>query len=135
MKISKAFRNSQRKIIQAAIKNSRHDLNLPDMRSLRVRSTKSKKLEGWADVSNGHAEIHINRSLKGAELFCTVAHEMVHISQLLSGRLVTAAPNLFIWDGKVTRLTDKKMAKMSPAKYRRLPWEAEAYAYGELFLR
>jgi hypothetical protein len=135
MKISKAFRNSQRKIIQAAIKNSRHDLNLPDMRSLRVRSTKSKTLEGWADVSNGHAEIHINRNLKGAELFCTVAHEMVHISQLLSGRLVTAAPDYFIWDGKVTRLTDKKMAKMSPAKYRSLPWEAEAYSYGDLFLR
>ena len=134
MKISKSFRNSQRAIIKAAVTNSRHDLNLPDMRSLKIKSTKSKTLEGWADVSNGHAEIHINRSLKGAELFCVVAHEMVHISQLLSGRLVTAAPNLFIWDGKVTRLTDEKMAKMSPAKYRRLPWEAEAYAYGESFL-
>lgn len=134
MKISKSFRNSQRAIIKAAVMNSRHDLNLPDMRSLKIKSTKSKTLEGWADVSNGHAEIHINRSLKGAELFCTVAHEMVHISQLLSGRLVTAAPNLFIWDGKVTRLTDEKMAKMSPAKYRRLPWEAEAYAYGESFM-
>ena len=135
MKISKAFRNSQIKIIKAAVNNSRHDLNLPELRSLKIRSTKSKTLEGWADVSNGHAEIHINRKLKGAELFCVVAHEMVHISQLLSGRLVTAAPNLFIWDGKVTRLTDKRMAKMSPAKYRRLPWEAEAYAYGESFLR
>jgi hypothetical protein len=134
MKISKSFRNSQRAIIKAAVMNSRHDLNLPELRSLKVKSTKSKTLEGWADVSNGHAEIHINRGLKGAELFCTVAHEMVHISQLLSGRLVTAAPNLFIWDGKVTRLTDEKMAKMSPAKYRRLPWEAEAYAYGESFM-
>lgn len=135
MKISKSFRKSQIAIIQAAVKNSRLDLNLPELRSIRIRSNKSKSLNGWADVSNGHAIISINRSLKGAELFCTVAHEMVHISQLLSGRLVTAAPNLFIWDGKVTRLTDKKMAKMSPAKYRSLPWEAEAYAYGELFLR
>jgi hypothetical protein len=59
---------------------------------------------------------------------------MVHISQLLSGRLVTAAPDLFIWNGKVTRLTDKKMAKISPRKYRELPWEAEAYAYGDSFL-
>jgi len=134
MKISKAFRNSQIKIIKAAVNNSRFDLNLPDMRSLKIKSTKSKTLEGWADVSNGHAEIHINRNLKGAELFCVVAHEMVHISQLLSGRLVTAAPNLFIWNGKVTRLTDEKMAKMTPKKYRQLPWEAEAYAYGESFL-
>lgn len=135
MKISKAFRNSQVKVIRAAVNNSRHDLNLPELRSLKIKSTKSKTLEGWADVSNGHAEIHVNRSLKGAELFCVVAHEMVHVSQLLSGRLVTAAPNLFIWDGKVTRLTDEKMAKMSPAKYRRLPWEAEAFAYGDSFLR
>lgn len=134
MKISKAFRNSQIKIIKAAVNNSRHDLNMPDMRSLKIKSTKSKTLEGWADVSNGHAEIHINRNLKGTELFCVVAHEMVHISQLLSGRLVTAAPNLFIWNGKVTRLTDEKMAKMTPKKYRQLPWEAEAYAYGESFL-
>lgn len=134
MKISKAFRNSQIKIIKAAVNNSRHDLNLPDMRSLKIKSTKSKTLEGWADVSNGHAVISINRRLKGAELFCVVAHEMVHISQLLSGRLVTAYPNLFIWNGKVTRLTDEKMAKMTPKKYRELPWEAEAYAYGESFL-
>lgn len=134
MKISKAFRNSQIKVIKAAVNNSRFDLNLPDMRSLKIKSTKSKTLEGWADVSNGHAEIHINRNLKGTELFCVVAHEMVHISQLLSGRLVTASPNLFIWDGKVTRLTDEKMAKMTPKKYRQLPWEAEAYAYGESFL-
>lgn len=135
MKISKAFRNSQMKIIKAAVNNSRHDLNLPELRSLKIRSTKSKTLEGWADVSNGHAEIHINRKLKGAELFCVVAHEMVHISQLLSGRLVTASPNLFIWNGKVTRLTDEKMIKMTPKKYRQLPWEAEAYAYGDSFLR
>ena len=134
MKISKSFRKSQMAIIKAAVNNSRHDLNMPDMRSLKIKSTKSKTLEGWADVSNGHAEIHINRNLKGAELFCVVAHEMVHISQLLSGRLVTAAPNLFIWNGKVTRLTDEKMAKMTPKKYRQLPWEAEAYAYGESFL-
>lgn len=134
LKVSKSFRNSQRAIILAAVKNSMHDLNLPEIRSLKVKSTKSKTLEGWADVSNGHAKISINRGLKGAELFCVVAHEMVHISQLLSGRLVTAAPDLFIWDGKVTRLTDKKMAKLSPRKYRELPWEAEAYAYGDSFL-
>jgi predicted RecB family nuclease len=134
LKVSKSFRNSQRAIILAAVKNSMHDLNLPEIRSLKVKSTKSKTLEGWADVSNGHAKISINRGLKGAELFCVVAHEMVHISQLLSGRLVTAAPDLFIWDGKVTRLTDKKMAKISPRKYRELPWEAEAYAYGDSFL-
>lgn len=134
LKVSKSFRNSQRMIILAAVKNSMHDLNLPEIRSLKVKSTKSKTLEGWADVSNGHAKISINRGLKGAELFCVVAHEMVHISQLLSGRLVTAAPDLFIWDGKVTRLTDKKMAKLSPRKYRELPWEAEAYAYGDSFL-
>ena len=134
LKVSKSFRNSQRAIILAAVKNSMHDLNLPEIRSLKVKSTKSKTLEGWADVSNGHAKISINRGLKGAELFCVVAHEMVHISQLLSGRLVTAAPDLFIWDGKVTRLTDKKMAKLTPKKYRQLPWEAEAYAYGDSFL-
>ena len=134
LKVSKTFRNSQRAIILAAVKNSMHDLNLPEIRSLKIKSTKSKTLEGWADVSNGHAKISLNRGLKGAELFCVVAHEMVHISQLLSGRLVTAAPDLFIWDGKVTRLTDKKMDKISPRKYRELPWEAEAYAYGDSFL-
>ena len=134
LKVSKSFRNSQRAIILAAVKNSMHDLNLPEIRSLKIKSTKSKTLEGWADVSNGHAKISINRGLKGAELFCVVAHEMVHISQLLSGRLVTAAPDLFIWNGKVTRLTDKKMNRLTIKKYRELPWEAEAYAYGDSFL-
>jgi hypothetical protein len=111
-----------------------HDLTLPEIRSLKIKSTKSKTLEGWADVSNGHAKISINRGLKGAELFCVVSHEMVHISQLLSGRLVTAAPDYFIWNGKVTRLTDKKMSRITIKKYRELPWEAEAYAYGDSFL-
>jgi len=134
LKVSKSFRNSQRAIILAAVKNSMHDLNLPEIRTLKIKSTKSKTLEGWADVSNGHAKISINRGLKGAELFCVVAHEMVHISQLLSGRLVTAAPDLFIWNGKVTRLTDKKMSRLTIKKYRELPWEAEAYAYGDSFL-
>lgn len=132
MKISKSFRNSQRAIIQAAIANSRHDLPMPGLKKLKVKSTGSKDWEGWAMVhDNGEAVISINRALKGAALFVCVAHEMTHISQYLRGDLESLDHKRFRWKGKVYKFSDKKMQNLSEKKYRKLPWEKEAYKYSE----
>lgn len=132
MKISKSFRNSQRVIIRAAIDNSRHDLPMPGLKKLRVRSTKSKDWDGWAMLENdGSATITISRALKGAELFVCVAHEMAHISQYLRGDLESIDHKRFRWKGKVYKFSDKKMQNLSEKQYRKLPWEKEAYKYSE----
>lgn len=131
MKISKSFRNSQRAIIRAAIDNSRYDLPMPGLKKLRVRSTKSKDWEGWAMVDDNGATITINRALKGAALFVCVAHEMAHISQYLRGDLESIDHKRFRWKGKVYKFSDKKMQNLSEKKYRKLPWEKEAYDYSE----
>lgn len=132
MKISKSFRNSQRAIIQAAIANSRHDLPMPGLKKLRVRSTKNNNWDGWAMLEDdGSATITISRALKGAALFVCVAHEMTHISQYLRGDLESLDHKRFRWKGKVYKFSDKKMQNLSEKKYRKLPWEKEAYKYSE----
>jgi len=136
MKISKSFRNSQRAIIIAAINNSRHDLPMPGLQKLRVKSTTNKSFEGWAFVDDDNvATIAINRGLKGAALFSTVAHEMVHISQYLRGDLESLDDKHFRWKNKVYKLSDKRFRKMSLKQYKKLPWEKEAYEYCERFYR
>lgn len=132
MKISKSFRNSQRAIIRAAIENSRYDLPMPGLKKLRVRSTKNENWDGWAMLENdGSATITISRALKGAALFVCVAHEMAHISQYLRGDLESIDHKRFRWKGKVYKFSDKKMQNLSEKKYRKLPWEKEAYKYSE----
>jgi hypothetical protein len=136
MKISKSFRNSQRAIILAAINNSRHELPMPGLQKLRVKSTTSKDLEGWAFVDdNNVATIAIHRGLKGAALFATVAHEMMHISQYLRGDLQSIDHKRFSWKGKVYKLSEKRFRKMTLKQYKKLPWEREAYKYCERFFR
>lgn len=131
MKISKSFRKSQIAIIKAAIANSRHDLPMPGLNNLRVRSNKSNDWEGWALVDQGVATISINRSLKGAALFVCVAHEMTHISQYLRGDLESIDHKRFRWKKKIYKFSNKKMRNLSEKKYRKLPWEKEAYKYSE----
>ena len=132
MKISKSFRKSQIAIIKAAIANSRHDLPMPNLKKLKVKSTGSKDWDGWALVhDNGEAVISISRALKGAELFVCVAHEMTHISQYLRGDLESLDHKRFRWKGKVYKFSEKKMHNLTLKKYRKLPWEKEAYKYSE----
>lgn len=132
MKISKAFSANQRAVIRAAIENSRIGLPMPNLNKIRIHSTKSEHWEGWAYVTDKNdAEISVNRNLHGAALFQCVAHEMVHISQYLRGDLITFGDDRFIWKGKAYKLSDKKFQKMDYKKYRKLPWESEAYEYCE----
>lgn len=132
MKISKSFRKSQIAIIKAAIANSRLDLPMPGLKNLRVRSTKSDKWEGWAMLEDdGGATITISRALKGAALFVCVAHEMTHISQYLRGDLESLDHKRFRWKNKVYKFSDKKLHNLTLKKYRKLPWEKEAYDYSE----
>lgn len=136
MKISKSFRNSQRAIILAAVNNSRHELPMPGLQKLRVKSTRSDDYEGWAFVDdNNVATISIHRGLKGAALFATVAHEMMHISQYLRGDLQSIDHKRFRWKGKVYKLSNKRYRKMTLKQYKKLPWEREAYKYCERFFR
>jgi hypothetical protein len=136
MKISKSFRNSQRAVILAAINNSRHDLPMPGLQKLRVKSTTSKDYEGWAFVDDKNtATIAIHRALKGAALFATVAHEMTHISQYLRGDLESVDHKRLRWKGKVYKLSNKRFKKMTLKQYKKLPWEKEAYKYCERFFK
>lgn len=88
--------------------------------------------DGWIDIvfkkdcdAHGYAThdeeeeygVEINSTLSVYEMVGTLFHELVHIKQYATGRLVSAEgrkPNR--WEGKVCRL-----------EYAKQPWEVEAY--------
>lgn len=72
---------------------------------------------GDADMEEGVALITINRNLSKKQLIATLLHEMVHIKQILDGRLVIGEGSKpSTWEGKPYNTS-----------YKDLPWEQEAF--------
>lgn len=79
---------------------------------------------GHCDVEDGTAEISINRRLRGKTLELTIFHELVHIKQILDGKLVVGeglSPST--WCGIIYT-----------CPYDQLPWEVEAYKLEKLMM-
>jgi len=72
---------------------------------------------GDADVEDGVAQITINQKLRKKDLIVTLFHEMVHIKQIIDGRLSIGEGRVpSKWDGEVYN-----------GSYEELPWEEEAF--------
>jgi hypothetical protein len=81
-------------------------------------------LNGWCEYDGENFEIEIKESLSREELIKTVAHEMVHVKQYLTGELVEERCKR-IWKG-VDHTDDTHF---------NYPWEIEAYKLEEILYK
>lgn len=67
--------------------------------------------------------VHVSNDAPFLEILSTVAHEMVHIAQFATGRLVIDDDENWIWDGK-----NYGHAYDGSELDSKLPWEYDAYS-------
>jgi len=75
--------------------------------------------------------IRINENLSVEEFIEPFIHELIHLSQLHTGRLSFSRAGNIIWDGTPYSV-DQSTATYK--EYRNLPWEADAYNRQEWLL-
>lgn len=75
--------------------------------------------------------IRINDNLSVEEIIEPLIHELIHLSQLYTGRLSISRAGNIIWDGQ-TYVIDQ--STMTYKEYRALPWELDAYNRQEWLL-
>jgi len=110
------FTVRQREVIRVAAIVAAANFKLPGrIRVFRMPPDLVKHFDG--DATRGI--IRIRGSLHGADLFSTVSHELVHVSQIYTGKLEADAEH-FYWNGK------KIPARV---RYENQPHEKEAFAY------
>ena len=67
--------------------------------------------------------VHISNDAPFLEMLSTIAHEMVHVVQFATGRLVIDEDDNWIWDG-----VNKGKAYKGTEVDNQLPWEYDAYS-------
>jgi len=73
------------------------------------------------DEGNDYYSIGINKSLSEDEQIETLSHEMIHLKQMLEGRLTFHSDTVAFWEGKAYPI-----AGPSSWDYWLSPWELEA---------
>ena len=71
-----------------------------------------------------HKRIILNVDLDAKGIFYTAIHELIHVSQMHTGRLTASRTGVFVWDNKTYPV---EPLKMSYNDYKKLPWEVDAY--------
>ncbi len=74
----------------------------------------------------GGVMLILRPSRRMKDVFLTLAHELVHVKQIVSGKLKSSGEGHKIWNGKFFH-------KDTP--YLEQPWELQAYAKQELVMR
>ena len=95
--------------------------------NIKIRHNNSDGMVGYCHGDEEEAWIELDASLIGDEDYFkeTLAHELVHAKQLLTGELKDESGFTTIWKGEeYVNLRNK----LPEAVYKALPWEAEAYA-------
>jgi hypothetical protein len=68
--------------------------------------------------------IILNSDLSAKELFYPTIHELVHVSQIHTGRLSISRTGVYVWENKTYPIDP---LKMSYKDYQQLPWERDAH--------
>ncbi len=71
-----------------------------------------------------HKRIVLNADLDVKALFYPTIHELVHVSQMHTGRLTMSRTGVFVWENKTYPVDP---LKMSYKAYKQLPWEVDAH--------
>ncbi len=86
-------------------------------------------VEGFMPILNKFFEITLRRDVSLSKQISFLAHEMVHVAQRATGRLLFANDAYDTharWEGKLVGTRDAYSYGGIP--YRSLPWEVEAYS-------
>lgn len=68
--------------------------------------------------------IILNSQLTTKELFYPTIHELVHVSQIHTGRLAMSRTGVYVWENKTYPVDP---IKMPYKEYQKLPWERDAH--------
>ena len=71
-----------------------------------------------------HKRIILNVDLDVKALFYPTIHELVHVSQMHTGKLAISRTGVFVWEKKTYPVDP---LKMSYKDYKQLPWEQDAH--------
>lgn len=74
--------------------------------------------------SKNRNHIVLNSKLSLSDLFYPTIHELVHLSQIHTGKLSASRTGVFVWEHKTYQVDPRKM---SYSDYQKLPWEVEAH--------
>ena len=68
--------------------------------------------------------ITLNVDLDVKALFYPTIHELVHVSQIYTGKLAMSRTGVYVWESKTYPVDP---IKMSYKEYQKLPWEQDAH--------
>jgi hypothetical protein len=68
--------------------------------------------------------IILNSDLSAKELFYPTIHELIHVSQIFTGKLSISRTGVYVWENKTYPVDP---LKMSYKDYQQLPWERDAH--------
>lgn len=120
-------RNISRKHLDKVLYFAQSYLGIKETAFLTVRFSKDFNEDqcGYCDevdIDEEWVELEINKGLDAKTMVETILHEMVHVKQILDGRLVQGNPST--WNGVEY-----------DGNYNELPWEIEAYRIEEQMAR
>lgn len=103
---------------------SKH-IQLPDHMEVEFRCMgPSSYGETILDPRRLHKRIILNVDLDVKALFYPTIHELVHVSQMHTGKLAISRTGVFVWEKKTYPVDP---LKMSYKDYKQLPWEQDAH--------
>jgi hypothetical protein len=115
----------QRKVVVSIINNISTLIPLPDHIVVEFKSMGlSSYGETTVDYQRARKKIVLNQDLTAKELFYPTIHELVHVSQIHTGKLSASRTGVFVWENKTYQVDP---AKMSYQDYQKLPWELDAH--------
>ena len=115
----------QRKVVVSIINNISTLIPLPDYIVVEFKSMGlSSYGETTVDYQRARKKIVLNQDLTAKELFYPTIHELVHVSQIHTGRLAVSRTGVFVWENKTYQVDP---TEMSYEDYQKLPWELDAH--------
>jgi hypothetical protein len=100
-------------------------ISLPDHMEVEFRCMGlSSYGETILDPRRLYKRIILNVDLDVKGIFHTTIHELIHVSQMHTGKLAISRTGVFVWENKTYPVDP---LKMSYNDYKKLPWELDAY--------
>lgn len=115
----------QQKLVTYVINQLYSILSLPDYIEVEFKSMDLPSYgETQVAFQRAKKKIILNSDLSAKELFYPTIHELVHVSQIHTGKLSASRTGVFVWEDKTYPIDP---ATISYKEYQQLPWELEAY--------
>lgn len=74
-------------------------------------------------IDNSMNRVILNSTLTIPEIPKILIHELIHVNQKYTGKLVVSGDGMYLWEGRVYNA--KHPEKLTRAEYLALPWEAD----------